>query len=122
QGLATSASPGTTIISATAGSLAGSTSLAVQDPLVSISLSPPIATIISGANQQYSATGTYASGLMIDVTGSVLWSSSSPAVATINASGLAMSEATGQTVITAGLGSIVGSATLAVFVAPIPTH
>jgi trimeric autotransporter adhesin len=118
-GLATSANPGTTIISATSGSLAGSTSLAVQDPLVAISVFPPIATIGPGANQQYSATGAYASGLINDVSGSVLWSSSSPAVATITASGLAMSAATGQTVITASVGSISGSATLAVLVAPI---
>jgi hypothetical protein len=121
-GLATSASSGTTIISATSGSIAGSTSLAVQDQLVAISVFPPIATIVPGANQQYSATGTYASGLINDVTGSVLWSSSSPAVATITASGLAMSATTGQTVISASLGSTVGSATLAVLVAPIPTH
>ncbi len=121
-GLATSADSGTTIISATFGSLAGSTSLAVQDPLVAISVSPPIATIVPGANQQYGATGTYASGLINDVSSSVLWGSSSPAVATITASGLAMSAAIGQTVISASLGSTVGSATLAVLVAPIPTH
>jgi len=94
----------------------------VQDLLVAISVFPPIATIVPGANQQYSATGTYASGLINDVSGSVLWSSSSPAVATITASGLAMSVATGQTVITASAGSISGSGTLAVLVAPIPTH
>jgi phospholipase C len=107
------------MISATSGSLVGSTSLAVQDPLVAISVSPPIATIVPGANQQYSATGTYASGLINDVSGSVLWSSSSPAVATITASGLAMSAATGQTVISASLGSTVGSSTLVVLVAHI---
>jgi uncharacterized protein YjdB len=122
QGLTTSASSGTTMISATSGSLTASTSLAVQDPLVSISVSPPITTIVPGANQQYSATGTYASGLINDVSGSVLWSSSSPAVATITASGLAMSVATGQTVISASLSSIVGSANLAVSVTPIPAH
>jgi len=121
-GLATSASAGTTIISATSGTVAGSTPLAVQDPLVSISVFPPIATIVPGANQQYSATGTYASGLINDVSGIVLWSSSSPAVATITASGLAMSAATGQTVITASVGTISGSGTLAVMVAPVPTN
>jgi trimeric autotransporter adhesin len=121
-GLVTSASSGTTIISATSGTLAGSTSLAVQDSLVAISVFPPIATIVPGANQQYSATGTYASGLINDVSGSVLWSSSSPAVATITASGLAMSAANGETVISASLGSVVGSATLDVLVAPMPTN
>ncbi len=122
QGLATSAGPGTARISAVLGSVVGSTTLTAQDWLVSISVAPPTATILPNTNQQFTATGTYASGLVNDVTDSVLWSSSSPAVATINSTGLATSLATGQTVIIASIGSISGSATLAVSVAPIPTH
>ena len=121
QGLAISAGSGTTIISATSGSLDGSTSLAVQDPLVSISVAPPNATIVPGAGQQFTAIASYASGLTNDVTSSALWSSSSPGVATINSSGLAMGETNGQTAITASLGSIAGSTTLAVAATPIPT-
>jgi trimeric autotransporter adhesin len=122
QGLATSAGLGTTRISAMAGSLAGSTTLAVQDPLVSISVAPTNAMIGPGTNQQFTATGTYASGLTNDLTNSALWSSSSPAVATINSPGLAVGQAAGQTVISASVGSISGSTTLVVTATPIPTN
>jgi phospholipase C len=119
RGLAASVGSGTTRISAISGLVAGSTTMAVQDQLVSISVAPSNAVIGPGTNQQFTATGTYASGLMSDVIDSVLWSSSSPAVATINSTGLALSQASGQTVITASVGSVSGSATLAILVAPI---
>jgi concanavalin A-like lectin/glucanase superfamily protein/Big-like domain-containing protein/ASPM-SPD-2-Hydin domain-containing protein len=122
QGLATSAGQGMTTISAALGSVAGSTTMAAQDWVVSITVAPPTATILPGTNQQFSATATYASGLINDVTGAVLWSSSSPTVATINATGLATSVAIGQTLITASVGSISGSATLAVSASPMPTN
>ena len=122
QGLTTGSGSGNTLISATYGSIAGSTSLAVQDSLLSISVSPPISTISPGANQQYSAVATYASGLINDVSTSVSWSSSTPSVATINASGVVLSVATGSTVISASFGSILGSANLSVSLTPIPTN
>ena len=122
QGLTSSAGSGITMISATYGSLTGSASLTVQDPLVSISIVPPITTITPGASQQFSAVGTFASGIINDVSGSVVWSSTSPSVAMIDASGLATSAATGQTVISASLGSIAGSANLSVSVTPVPTN
>jgi trimeric autotransporter adhesin len=122
QGMANSAGSGTTEISATFGSLAGSASLAVQDLLVSITVSPGNASIVPASTQQFAAIATYTSGLTNDVTGSVLWSSSSPAVATIAASGgLATGQAIGQTVITASLASIGGSVNLAVASTPVPT-
>ena len=112
QGLATSAGSGTTGISASLGSLIASTTLTVQDQLLSISVAPSGALIAPGAEQQFTATATYASGLSNDVTNSVQWSSSSPAVAAINSTGLAMGQAAGQAVITASIGSVSGSATL----------
>jgi trimeric autotransporter adhesin len=122
QGLATGTTAGTTTISATYGALTGSTSLTVQDSLVSISIAPPSATMVTGASQQFTATATYASGLTNDVTDSALWSSSTPSVATISSTGLATSEAAGQTVISASIGSISGSNTLAVTATPVPTN
>jgi len=114
QGLATSVGSGSSTISASLSSVAGSTILAVQDQLVSISIAPSNATIVPGTNQQYSATGTYLSGIQSNVTDNVLWYSSVPAVAIINSTGLAISAGTGQTVVTASVGSISGSANLAV--------
>ncbi len=114
QGLATSAGSGTTAISASLGSLTASTTLTVQDQLVSISVTPVSSVIMPGADQQFTAKGMYLSGLTQDLTNTVLWSSSNPAVATIAAGGLAMSAAAGQTVITASVGSISSSSTLVV--------
>ena len=122
QGMATSVGPGAARISAVLGSLAGSTSITVDDWLVSISVAPANNTILLGTNQQFTASANYASGLINDVTTSVLWNSSSPAVATISSTGLAAGVAVGQTVLNASMGSISGSTALAVAVAPTPTH
>jgi len=114
QGLATSVGSGTSAVSATLGSVSGSTSLTVQDQLVSISVTPSNTTLPPGVNQQYTAMGTYLSGLQSNITNSVQWSSTVPAVANINSTGLAMSAGSGLTVVTASAGSISGSANLAV--------
>lgn len=121
-GMATGAGQGTARISAALGSVEGSTGLAVNDSLVSISVAPVNNTILLGDNQQFTATANYASGLINDVTSSVIWNSSSPSVATINSNGVATGLATGQTTINATVGSISGSTVLAVSVAPTPTH
>ena len=114
QGLASAVGSGATRISATLGSVIGSTILSVQDPLVSISVTPTNATLVPGTNQQFTATGGYASGLEANITNNVLWNSSSPAVAIVTSTGLAMSAAAGETVLTASAGSVNGSANLAV--------
>jgi|HubBroStandDraft_6_1064221.scaffolds.fasta_scaffold01629_1 uncharacterized repeat protein (TIGR03803 family) len=112
QGLAASTGTGFTTISASLGSVASSTTLTVQDELVSISVTPSTASIVLGTDQQFAATGTYLSGIMENLTNSVLWSSSSTGVATITSGGLAVSESIGQTILTASSGSIIASATL----------
>jgi hypothetical protein len=66
------------------------------------------------ANKQFTATGTFNNSTTQDMTQLVLWKSSNPAVATINASGLVTSVATGSTTIQASLGSVVQSTTLTV--------
>ncbi len=122
QGLAKGAAAGTTRIVATFGSVKSSAVLVVTDPLVSITITPQNASILSGASQQFTATGTYASGSTNDVTGIAAWSSSTTSVATINASGLAVSgQAGGQTSITAMIGSINASTNLTVVAVPTPT-
>ena len=123
QGWASSAAVGNTTIGAAMGSVTGSTSLTVSPAeLVSIAVTPATPSIALGRTQQFIATGTYAGGLTNDVSGSALWSSASPAVATINATGLATSQASGQTVITASIGPVSDSTTLTVTAVPIPTN
>lgn len=113
QGLAAGAGTGTSRISATLGSVTASTTLTVQDQLVSISVVPSSTLIAPGADQQFTATGTYLSGRTQDLTNAAFWSSSSLAVATITGN-VAMGIASGQTVITASVGSVGGSSTLVV--------
>ena len=114
-GLATSTGPGTATITAASGSVSGSTSLTVTSAsLVSIAVTPANPSMAIGTTKQFTATGTFSDTSTQDITGSVLWSSSSAGVATINNLGLASSVATGTSTITATFGSVSGSTTLTV--------
>ena len=118
-GGAISAAVGNTTISASSGSVAGSTTLTASPAqLVSIAITPAIPSISRGTNQQFAATGTFTDHTTQDLTTMVQWSSSTPTVATISNStgtnGLASSLATGTTKITATSGSISSSTTLTV--------
>ncbi|MBF0557905.1 MAG: Ig-like domain-containing protein [Nitrospirae bacterium] len=116
NGLGSSVAPGTTTISATSGSIAGSTTLTVsRATLVSIAVTPANPTIAKGGTEQFTATGTYSDGSTQIITSSVTWSSSATSVATIaGTNGLASSVATGTTIISAISGSISGTTTLTV--------
>lgn len=86
--------------------------------LASISMAPTNPSIPVGLKQQFAATGFFKNGTVSDLTTSVTWNSSSPAIATISNStgsrGLATSSAQGTTVITASVGSVSGSTILTV--------
>ena len=77
--------------------------------LVSIAVTPTNPSIAAGKLQQFTATGTYSDGSHQDLTSSATWTSSAPAVATINSTGLATAFAVGSTTIQATSGSINGS-------------
>jgi uncharacterized protein YjdB len=116
-GNATGLSTGSSIISATdpGTGISGQSTLTVgAAQLVSIALTPGKASIALGTSQQLTAIGTYTDGSTLDVTTAATWSSSAPAVATVNASGLAASQMMGATTITATVGPIPGSTTLTV--------
>jgi len=111
-GLATSRSAGSTTVSASSGSVTGSTSLTVNSPApVSVVIAPLNPTVYVGSLQQFTATLTYSDGSSMDVTSTVTWISSTPGVATINASGQASSLAAGLTTIEAMWGSNLLTAT-----------
>jgi uncharacterized protein YjdB len=115
NGLATSAGQGTSTISATSNSISSSTTITVSSAaLVSIAITPGSAAISVGTTQQFAATGTYTDGSTQDLTSEANWSSSSTAVATIAAGGLATGLGGGTATIAATSGSITGSATLSV--------
>ena len=82
--------------------------------LQSIAVTPLNATIPAGTTQQFKATGTYSDGSEQDLTATVVWSSSSPGIATISSTGLVSAVAQGQTTIQAAMTAIIGSVTLSI--------
>ena len=82
--------------------------------LVSISLSPPDASLAAGLTQHLTATGIYSDGSKRNISSSVAWTSSRTAIATISGNGTAMGLSSGSTTITASAGSISGTTTLTV--------
>jgi hypothetical protein len=98
-GLATGVGTGTSVIHAASQGITGQTTLTVSAAvLTAIAVTPanplPIA---SGQTQQFKATGTFSDGSTEDLTSSVSWTSGTPAVATVNSTGLATAVASGGT-------------------------
>jgi trimeric autotransporter adhesin len=118
-GVATAISAGSTTITATSGSLSGSTTLNVtSSTLVAIGVTPAAPSIAKGTTQQFMATGVYSDNSTQNLTSVVTWHAVNPAVASIgNAggnAGLATALTAGTTQITATLGGVVGSTNLKV--------
>jgi hypothetical protein len=114
-GLAATAGQGSTVITATLGSVSGSASLTVTAAaLVSIAVTPDPATVPLGTLQQFTATGTYTDSTSKDMTSSASWASSNHGTATITSAGVATAQGTGSATITATSGVIFGNATLTV--------
>ena len=117
-GLATSKTPGTAAITATLGSVSGTSTLSVAAPaLVSLGLTPANPSVAAGVAEQFTALGNYSDGSSKDLTRSVTWTSSNTGVVTISASGLAMSKAQGTSRITATSASVSSATTLTVMAA-----
>jgi uncharacterized protein YjdB len=114
-GLVAAVGTGTATITATSGSVSGTASLTVTAAtLVSIAVNPSNSSMAVGTTKQFTAIGTFSDSSTQDVTGTVFWTSSSAAAATINGQGLATSVANGSTTISALFGSVSGSTTLTV--------
>jgi uncharacterized protein YjdB len=117
-GVAASVALGSTTVTATLGTISGSTALSVTPAaLISIAVTPALPTIPLGTPQQFTATGSYTDNSTQDITGTVQWASDTPAVATLSNAGmpgLASGVAQGTATITAGAGSFTGSTKLTV--------
>jgi hypothetical protein len=119
NGLASTAGVGATTISATFGSVSGSTAFNVSAAqLVSIQVTPGTAGIGNGLAEQFIATGTYTNNSQQYLTTQVTWASSNTAVATISnaagSNGLATSAGIGTTTISATSGTVAASTVLTV--------
>jgi len=114
-GLVTSVAQGTATITATSTqtpNISGTQTLSVTVSCIqSIKLNPTSSTLSAGSSpntQQFSAMATTCNGI-VDITSTATWTSSTPAVATVN-SGLVTAVAVGSTNITASSGLIVSPA------------
>jgi phospholipase C/uncharacterized protein YjdB len=119
QGVAASVALGSTPVTAASSNISGSTTLTVTpSALVSIALTPAIPTIASGTTLQFTATGTFSDGSTQNITNTVQWSSTTPAVATISnaapTQGLVSSIGPGTATISANAGTVTGSTMLTV--------
>ena len=109
------ATTGTTIITATLGSISASVNLTVTNATVTlISITPPSNTTPTGGQASFRATGLFSDGSTQDITASCNWTSSDPAVATMGNSGRVTGVAAGTANISAAFGGITNSAQLTV--------
>ena len=97
----------------------GGSGSASSPQLVGITINQANAsTVLGGGGLQFTATGTYSDSSTVDLTSSVVWSSSDATVATISnaagSNGKATALAGGTTLITARSGGVSGSSTLSV--------
>ena len=123
KGLVTGVAAGTATITAALntanGSVSGSTSVTVTAPTItSISITPDDMTLAIGVGQQYVASAIYSDGSIQDLVTGVQWTSSNTTVATIDGNGLATTLASGDTTITATVGSFTDSSVITV----VPAH
>ena len=114
RGQVTAVSGGSTMITATSGSVNGRASITVTLPASRIEVEPSSAKLTSvGATEQLTATVYDANN---DVIGgaSVAWTSSDTSVATVDTDGLVTAESSGSTTITATSGGKSGRASITV--------
>ena len=124
NGLASSVGQGSATVTATLGTVSGSTVLTVTPAtLISIAVTPASSSIINGTAQQFTATGTFTDNSVQNLTASVTWASSAMSVAAVSnaagSNGLATAAAVGVTSISAAVGTVASPpATLTVTAAP----
>jgi uncharacterized protein YjdB len=115
SGLASSVDTGTSVITATSGTVSSTKTLTVTAAtLSSIIVTPSNPSIAKDSTRQFTATGAYTDGTSDDITTSVVWSSGDIVVATVNSAGLANGLAEGTSLITATLNAVSGSTTLTI--------
>ncbi len=105
QGLVTAVAVGTTTVSATLGTVTGSTPVTVSAAqVVSVAVTPATATVARGAMQPYTATATMTDGTTPDQTANATWSSADVGVATVSNAAGSKGQVTG---VSAGTGVVI---------------
>ena len=115
SGVASSVATGTASIVAAAYGKSATAALTVSTAALSaIAVNAPSSPIALGQSAQLKAQGTYTDKSTQDISDQVSWSAANPGIATISATGLALSKATGSTQVTASLNNIDGSGQISV--------
>jgi trimeric autotransporter adhesin len=119
SGTATGQSAGIAVIKAQVGTISGTVSLVVEgSSLASLQVSPASFSIPASLRTGITATGMFANGDSLDLTGIVAWTSSAPSVATVSnapgSQGTATGLTPGSTTISAVFAEQAGRATLTV--------
>lgn len=120
-GVVTAVGAGQATITATLGSLVLNTTVTVTaqpKTLTSLTLTPAGKQLVVGQTQQYGLQAGYSDGSSADVTSQATWASLVPAVATVNASGVALGVGVGTTQIQATFNGITVGQNLQVISAP----
>ncbi len=118
-GIVTGRAVGSTQVAASADGRSGLASLTVLPvPIATVSVSPARVDLAPGSHASLSAVTADASGKSLDGRG-VLWASSNPAVATVDAAGVVSAVAPGTATITATSEGVSGSAAVSVALPPI---
>lgn len=119
SGLATPVAAGTTTITAAKGAISGGTTLTVTSAVLqSISAYAPFNTSLPvGLSQQLMAYGRYSDGTMHNLAAFVTWTAGTPAIATVNSSGIATGVSPGSATFTATLSGISGTCGFTVYTA-----
>lgn len=117
RGLAMALAAGDVTVTATLGAISGTATVSVVPvALASIAVAPVTSTVLVGATQQLTATGTFNDGSTLDLTTQVTWASSDETHATVSnvdgSRGLVSGIGTGLATITATMGAITGTATV----------
>jgi mono/diheme cytochrome c family protein len=118
-GLGTALSGGTSVVTATdiATNVMGTTTVTVA-ALVSIAVTPANPTFFVSQNRQFTAMGTYSNAQVINITGSVTWTSNNPNVLGMNASGqgTGIAPGTAKAIATDPVSNIAGNTDTTVFI------
>ncbi len=114
NGEVTAVSPGTATITGSFGGQTSTLIITVTAATVStIQISTPLASLALGTNGQLRALATYSDNTVVDVTSQASWSSSSPALVSVDASGQIKALAVGSANISGTLGGITSTINIA---------
>jgi trimeric autotransporter adhesin len=118
-GILTAVAPGSATIDATAGGRSGSATVAISlVPVASVSVNPPVVSVVAGQSATLAATMRDASGQLLSDR-AVTWSSSNTLVATVTSSGVVTAIMPGGAAITATSEGQSGSASVTVTAVPV---